>query len=88
MNYTGSLRAVIVAALCCLGMPVMAMNSALPSSAPPARDGNIAIMEEFQAARAKRSIEGYDLFIARHPQHPLAALAQGERDALLARRCK
>ena len=88
MNYRRSLRALMPAVLCCWGMPSTAMDSALPSTAPPARDGNIAIMEELNAARAKRSIEAYDLFLARHPRHPLAALAQRERDALHAERCK
>jgi hypothetical protein len=45
----------------------------------PARDGNIAIMEELCAARKEGTAAAYDLFIARHPQHPLAAIARKER---------
>lgn len=48
----------------------------------PARDGNIAIQEELCAARAKGTAAAYDLFIARHPQHPLAEVARKERAAL------
>ena len=45
--------------------------AAMPAEqVPPARDGNVAIMEELCAARAKGRVEAYDLFIARHPRHP------------------
>ena len=40
-----------------------------------ARDGNIAIHEEFVTATEKNTIEAYELFIARHPDHPLTAQA-------------
>ena len=49
----------------------------------PARDGNIAIRQELDAARKSASVEAYDLFIARHPDHPLAAVARRERERLL-----
>ncbi len=42
----------------------------------PARDGNIAIIEEFEAAKTKNTIAAYDLFIARHPDHELVAEAK------------
>jgi hypothetical protein len=48
----------------------------------PARDGNIAIQEELDAARRAGTVAAYDLFIARHPQHPLAATARAERAKL------
>ncbi|HEX8443754.1 MAG TPA: hypothetical protein VF631_08915 [Allosphingosinicella sp.] len=48
----------------------------------PARDGNIAIQEELDAARRAGTIAAYDLFIARHPQHPLAETARAERAKL------
>lgn len=47
-----------------------------------ARDGNIAIQEELEAARRAATVEAYDLFIARHPGHPLAEVARGERACL------
>lgn len=55
------------------------------SEVPPARDGNIAIKEELCAARKKGTVEAYDLFIARHPDHPLAAVARKERSEVAAR---
>lgn len=53
---------------------------------PPARDGNIAIAEELCAARKAATIEAYDLFIARHPDHPLAEKARAERARIATRR--
>jgi hypothetical protein len=57
----------------------------LPTSQPP-RDGNVAIQEELDAARRAGTVAAYDLFIARHPEHPLAAAARREREALRRRR--
>lgn len=54
------------------------------SSLPPARDGDIAIQQELDAARKAATVESYDLFIARHPEHPLADLAREERARLIA----
>lgn len=53
-------------------------------SANRARDGNIAIMEELVAARKAGTVEAYDLFIARHPDHALAEVARAERERLVA----
>ena len=50
-----------------------------------ARDGNIAIQQELDAARKAATLEAYDLFLARHPQHPLAEVARRERAELAAR---
>ena len=50
-----------------------------------ARDGAIAVREEFDAARAKGSVEAWDLFIARHPESPLLAEAARLRDMARAR---
>lgn len=52
---------------------------------PPARDGDIAIREELEAARRTATIAAFDLFIARHPGHPLEAVARREREALARR---
>lgn len=57
-----------------------------PMADPPiarARDGNIAIGQELDAARKAATVEAYDLFIARHPDHPLADVARREREALI-----
>ena len=51
-----------------------------------ARDGNIAIQQELDAARRAGTLEAYDLFIARHPQHPLIATARSEREQIVRRR--
>ena len=56
-----------------------------PAPIAPARDGNIAIEEELEAARKAKSLAAYDLFIARHPAHPLAATARKERRRLASR---
>lgn len=48
----------------------------------PARDGNVAIRQELDAARRANTLAAYDLFIARHPRHPLAAVAREERQRL------
>lgn len=52
------------------------------AAVPPARDGDIAIRQELCAARKAGTIAAYDLFIARHPDHPLAETARRERAAL------
>ena len=53
--------------------------------AAPARDGNIAIQEEYCAARKTATVEAWELFIARHPRHPLADDARLQRDKLTSR---
>ena len=63
-------------------------SAAVTSHVPPARDGNIAIREELDAARVKGTVDAYDLFIARHPDHPLAKEARAERKRLVGRRGK
>ena len=52
----------------------------------PARDGNIAIRQELDAARKAGTLDAYDLFIARHPRHPLAETARVERARLASER--
>jgi hypothetical protein len=66
---------------------VAAMKEQVPrrsTDQPRPRDGNIAIREELDAARRAGTLEAYDLFIARHPRHSLAAVARRERAALAA----
>ena len=46
---------------------------------PRARDGDVAIRQELEAARRAGTLAAYDLFIARHPDHPLAEVAREER---------
>lgn len=47
-----------------------------------ARDPSVAVQEELCVARAAGTLAAYDLFIARHPKHPLANTARTERAAL------
>src|SRR5688572_14959089 len=63
-----------------------AMGDEGHSANAPARDGNVAIREELEMARLVRTVAAYDLFIARHPRHPLNAVARREREALLAKK--
>jgi len=60
-----------------------AMSQDPPKGIARARDGNIAIREELEAARKKHTVAAYDLFIARHPHHRLAGIARKERARLL-----
>jgi hypothetical protein len=48
----------------------------------PARDGNIAVQEELEAARKARTVEAYELFLARHPRHPLSDTARHELERI------
>jgi hypothetical protein len=54
----------------------------ISSQAAPARDGNIAIQEELDAARKAGTVEAYELFLRRHPDHTLSETARQERDRL------
>jgi hypothetical protein len=56
-----------------------------PPPLPPPLGGNAAA-QELAAARRAGTIEAYDLFLARHPAHPLARMARRERRILLSRR--
>lgn len=52
------------------------MTATTPHDANVARDGNIAILEEYEAAVKADSIAAFRLFILRHPDHPNVVLAQ------------
>jgi hypothetical protein len=52
------------------------------SDAAPARNGNIAIQEELDAARKAQTVEAYELFLERHPDHSLSRTARHELDRL------
>lgn len=69
-----------------LALALLAAPMSAGATSAPARDGNIAIAEELDAARKAATVEAYDLFIARHPRHPLRETAEKERAALLAKR--
>ncbi len=66
----------------------LAMNDSglhFERTSPVPRDGNAAILEEFRAAQKAASIKTYELFVARHPHHPLSRLAKRELDLLRSR---
>jgi hypothetical protein len=76
---------VVIAAAAAACAPATAPEgNSMPTSIPP-RDGNIAIQEELDAARRAATLEAYDLFIARHPGHPLVRTARRERQLLTRR---
>ena len=84
------MRRILAIALTALALPAAACPKAAEveppprrsSDQPPPRDGNVAIQEELDAARRERTAEAYDRFIARHPDHPLAAVARREKAQL------
>jgi len=45
---------------------------------PPARDPKIAVEEEYQIARQRGTVQALELFIARHPEDPLAEKARAD----------
>ena len=45
---------------------------------PPARDPKIAVEEEYQIARQRGTAQALELFIARHPDDPLAEKARAD----------
>ncbi len=79
-------RISLTAAVLAASVPAIAPAMADPPEVPRARDGNIAIAQELCAAREAGTVEAYDLFIARHPDHPLAEVARAERERLVRRR--
>ena len=81
-------RAGLAAALGVLAPAAGAMETPVEKNEiAPARDGDIAIRQELEAARKAATLAAYDLFIARHPRHPLAEIARRERAALAAKGC-
>ena len=49
---------------------------------PMARDPAVAVAEEYEAAHRKGTLEALELFIARHPDDPLAEKARAELERL------
>ena len=66
----------------------MSANESEPPALRPEGDPNRAVRAELDAARRAGTPEAYDLFLARHPEHPLAEAARRERAAIAARRGK
>jgi len=73
-----------------LGKGHLSMAKAIASDAkpgtttamPPARDPKLAVEEEYQMARRLNTVQALELFIARHPDDPLAARARADLRSL------
>lgn len=49
---------------------------------PPARDPQLAVQEEYLLARQRGTLDALELFIARHPDNPLAEKARADLAAM------
>jgi len=49
---------------------------------PPARDPQLAVEEEYQLARQRGTAQALELFMARHPDSPLAEKARADLAAM------
>ena len=68
-----------------LSMAKAIASDAKPGTAatmPPARDPKLAVEEEYQMARRLNTVQSLELFIARHPDDPLAAKARADLRSL------
>ena len=57
------------------GVPMAQSDPDSRPAAAPARDGEIAVQEEFDAAERAGTAAAWRLFAARHPDHALARIA-------------
>jgi hypothetical protein len=55
-----------------------AKKAARDQTTPPARDPEVAVEEEYQAARQRGTAQALELFIARHPDSAHAGKARAE----------
>jgi hypothetical protein len=76
---SGTVGVILAAALAIAAGP--RMNAAATEIAP-ARSGEVAVRQEFEAARGAGTRQAYTQFIARHPDHALAQVARRERARL------
>jgi hypothetical protein len=53
-------------------------NTLRDKTTPPARDPKAAVEEEYQLARQQGTAQALQLFIARHPDNPLAEKARAD----------
>jgi hypothetical protein len=53
-------------------------KAARDTTTPPARDPEVAVQEEYQAARNHGTAQALELFIARHPDSALAEKARAD----------
>ena len=57
-------------------------DAAAQNTTPLARDPKLAVEEEYQVARRLNTVQSLELFIARHPDDPLAARARADLRSL------
>ena len=57
-------------------------GTAAELATPPARDPRLAVEDEYQLARRLNTVQSLELFVARHPDEPLAARARTDRRLL------
>ncbi len=57
-------------------IPVGNLDMPIDDTGNYARDGDIAIRQEFDAAMERDTRAAWELFIARHPDHPLTKRAK------------
>jgi hypothetical protein len=57
-------------------------TAASQRTTPPARDPEIAVQEEYQMARRNGGAQALELFIARHPDSPLADKARADLSSM------
>ena len=55
-----------------------AQNAVRDNTTPPARDPQIAVEEEYRLAVQRGTTQAFELFIARHPDDPLAEKARAD----------
>ena len=58
------------------------LDAAPAKTMPPARDPKLAVEEEYEMARRLNTVQALELFIARHPEDPLAAKARADLRSL------
>jgi hypothetical protein len=63
-------------------------SSVYGSQMAPGPDPELAVQEEFEAARRAGTAEAYEFFIKRHPEHSLAQTARRERERSKTRRVR
>jgi len=79
---TISIFALALAGAACPKGPAVAPSPRRTTELPRARDPDVTVREELDAARRERTVAAYDRFIARYPDHPLATFARKERGEL------
>ena len=78
-----AILALAISGAACAKGPDLDSRPRRSTELPRPRDPDIAVQEELDAARRVSTVAAYDLFIARHADHPLAQTARRERSALV-----